>query len=340
MAAIQPMELMGNYPALVTPLHADGRVHTLKMYRIAERLLQADVTGLLVCGTTGQSATLDSSEQIALTEMVSDIVKRYDKQLIAAAGSNNTEEAFKLQRGIEDRLGPTTFLHVTGYYNNPPQEGLIKHFRKLLDSRVYEESNIIMYNVPGRTGCNMEAWTAAYLSTLPGLIGTKEASGNLDQVQSIIDGTDPDEFRVMSGEDHLVSKLGRMGGYGVISASANIAPKPYNDMVEAGLRGDYDEAERIQEWIMPIRDVIFNEKNPIPLAEVFSTCLRSPMTTYDEGLDILEDVMNSLRIRDNPEHMEKVQNRIEELGSDKKAVLDVIGRYTPQELGMDYKEFI
>lgn len=339
MTSIRPDELEGNFPALVTPMHSDGRIHTLKMYKIAERLLETDVKGLLACGTTGQSATLDYNEQIALTEMVSDLVRRYDKHLIAAAGSNNTDEAFKLQRGIEDRLGPTTFLHVTGYYNNPSQEGLIKHFGKLLDERMYEESNIIMYNVPGRTGCNMEAWTAAYLATFPGIIGIKEASGNLDQVQSIIDNTDPDEFRVLSGEDHLVSKIMRMGGYGVISASANIAPKPYNDMVKAGLRGDYDEADRLQEWMMPLRDVIFNEKNPTPLAEVYSTSLRSPMTTYDEGLEILEDVMSNAWIRDNPGFMEKLQNRKEELDSDKKSVLDVIGKYTSQELGMDQKQF-
>ena len=189
---------------------------------------------------------------------------------------------------IEAAIGPSTFLHVTGYKNNPPQTGLIEHFEYLADTMCSAGSNLIMYNVPSRTGSNMLPKTTIRLAQHPRIIGTKEASGNLEQVRAIIEGTDPDSFRVVSGEDNIVADIVEMGGYGVISASANIAPLPFIRIVYAGLVGDHPIAQQLQEHINPLVGAVFSVKNPIPLAYMFATEVRPPLVgvTKEQGAEI------------------------------------------------------
>jgi len=280
--AIQVQKLQGVYTALMTPMHAPeegkikGEVDYEKLDMLIEDQIAAGVQGILACGTTGQSATLDYDEHINLVERIFYRISGR-VQLMASAGTNDTERAVHLTQGIERRIGPTTFLHVTGYYNNPPQEGLIAHFETIARHLVYPESNIVLYNVPGRTKSNIEAKTAIELAQHPKIIGVKEASGDLEQVKAIIEGTDPDQFRIISGEDNIVDKIVAMGGFGVISATANIGPAYFKRMVQTALGGNHEEAARMQEYIGPLVKAVFAAKNPIPLAHIFNTDVRLPL---------------------------------------------------------------
>lgn len=286
--AIQVQELRGVYTALITPMHKDGSIDYQKLDNLIDDQIKSGINGILACGTTGQSATLSHEEHADLAEYIFNYVNGRTRVMVSS-GSNNTREAIFLSQEIESRIGPSTFLHVTGYYNNPPQKGLVAHYNAVTEA-VSSDSNIILYNVPGRTKSNIEAETAITLAKNPKIIGVKEASGDLELVQRIIDRTDPNEFRVMSGEDNLVAKIIEIGGYGVISATANIAPKYFAEMTRTALEGNNEEANRMQEYIMPLVKAVFLAKNPIPLAHIFHTELRLPLIKLPE---INERVMRS-----------------------------------------------
>jgi len=301
---IQTNELKGVYPALMTSMHESGEIDFRKLHMLIDDLIAAGVDGILACGTTGQSATLSHEEHIDLVAHVYNYVNG-KCMFMAGAGSNCTREAIELTTKIEERIGPATFLHVTGYYNNPPQEGLIKHYNAITEA-MHPESNLIMYNVPGRTKSNIESDTAIELSKNQKIIGIKEASGDLEQVERIIKGTDSDNFRVMSGEDNLVAKIMDMGGYGVISASANIAPKLFVELTRFALEGYIETAYKIQEHVNPLVKAVFCAKNPIPLAHMFDTHLRLPLC-----------------------RLERVQAQID----------TILNRYRSEELGIDLKKY-
>ena len=294
---LQPKELQGVFTALITPMSAgnglDNGIDYEKLYMLVNDQVKAGIDGLVIAGTTGQSATLDKEEQVELIRRVFEYTRENHGEgikIIAGASSNCTREAIYLSRQIEDTIGPTTLLHLTGYYNNPTQRGLFEHFSAI--ARALDGSNIILYNVPGRTNSNIEATTALKLSCNPKFIGIKEASGKLEQVAAIISGTSPRNFRVVSGEDHLVAKIMEMGGYGVISASANIAPVYFVKIAKACLEKNYEEAYRLQEEVMPlIKEGVFRVKNPIPLAHMFNTELRLPMTKEPQIEAELEKVL-------------------------------------------------
>ncbi len=276
-------ELQGTYTALITPMQrGDGLKNPIdyaKLYRLIEDQEAAGIQGVVVAGTTGQSATLSHKEHaIFVNTIYKHVADRYPQlQFIVGAGSNCTNEAISLSKEIENKIGPSTFLHVTGYYNNPPQEGLIAHYNML--AKAIPKSNIILYNVPGRTSSKIEPETVMTLiDHVENIIGIKEASGDLEAVKRIIAYTNPDRFRVVSGEDHLVAEIIKEGGTGVISASANIAPKYFVEITKAALAGDHQEARRLQEEILPlVKQGVFYKKNPIPLAEMFNTELRLPL---------------------------------------------------------------
>ncbi|MBW2981297.1 4-hydroxy-tetrahydrodipicolinate synthase [Candidatus Woesearchaeota archaeon] len=286
--AIQAEELQGNYTALITTMDERGRIDYNKLDMLTDDQIAAGA-GILACGTTAQSATLSPEEHVGLAEHIFNYVGGRTRVMVSA-GSNNTREAIELSIEIEKRIGATTFLHVTGYYNNPPQEGLLAHYRTVANA-IRPDSNIILYNVPGRTKSNIEAETAIELAEHPKIIGVKEASGNLEQVTKIIEGTDPNQFRVMSGEDDLVAKIVEMGGFGVISATSNAAPVYFSKMAKTALEGRYEEAARMQEFINPLVKAVFCAKNPIPLAHMFDTNVRLPLVKLPK---IEEKVMRTL----------------------------------------------
>jgi 4-hydroxy-tetrahydrodipicolinate synthase len=225
--------------------------------------------------------------------LVAHISRRIDGrcQIIASAGSNSTDEALSLSNAIEGELGPTTFLHVTGYYNNPPQAGLRAHFLALADGLKFPQSNIIIYNVPSRTGSNMEAATTIELARHSRIAGIKESSGNLAQVKEIIEHTDAATFRVLTGECNQIEQTIAMGGFGAISATANLAPRLFVDMARAALKGEVERARDLQEKAMPAVQAVFAAKNPIPLAMLFGSHLRLPLVALPDLQPRLKDLL-------------------------------------------------
>ncbi|MEI6731705.1 MAG: 4-hydroxy-tetrahydrodipicolinate synthase [archaeon] len=294
---VEARNIDGVYTALITPMLAgkglSNSIDYPKLYRLIDDQERAKVAGIVIAGTTGQSATLDWKEHEELvTNAFNYTGKNYPlMQFIVGAGSNCTREALIHSWNIERKIGPSTFLHVTGYYNNPTQEGLFQHYRTLSES--LPNSNIIIYNVPGRTSSNILPETVIRLANeTSNIVGIKEASGNLEAAKEIIDHTRRNRFRVLSGEDHLVNDMMQLGAAGVISASANLAPRYFNEIISYAQRGHCAEAEAMQKEINPlVKQGVFRIKNPIPLAYYFNTHLRLPLTPVPEelrpGLDTL-----------------------------------------------------
>lgn len=285
---IHANELQGAYTALITPMYDDGEINHALLDHLINDQIAAGITGIVACGTTGQSATLSHEEHVDLVEHIYNHVDGR-VQFIAGAGSNSTSEAISLSTEIENRIGPTTFLQVTPYYIKPPQEGLIAHYNAIANEI---QGNIILYNVPGRTSCNIQPATAIALSNNPRIIGIKQASEEFEETLDIVLRTDPNSFRVLSGEDGLVARLLESGGYGVISASANVAPNYFVQLTEQGLNGNHERAHELQTEIDPLVKTVFCATNPIPLATMFETYLRPPLVRLE---DIEDQIWETLR---------------------------------------------
>lgn len=288
---ITAQQLRGCYPALITPMrNEEGRtvIDVEAFYRMISDVIDAGVSGIVIAGTTGQSATLTHDEQVDLVNDGALYARGYAAgkgrriHVIASAGSNSTAEAADMSRRILSVGRVDALLHVTGYYNNPPQEGLLKHFALMADIAAECDTAIILYNVPGRTKSNIEAETVIELARHPAVIAVKEASGDIDQIQRILDGTDRESFTVVSGEDHMVADIVRRGGTGVISASANRWPREFQTLCDLALAGEHDKAAELQAALLPCVDAVFCVKNPIPLHWMFCTDLRAPLCRVDE----------------------------------------------------------
>lgn len=284
-------QLTGCYPAIITPMKevdGDVKIDYDHFFRIIERILEAGCTGIVIAGTTGQSSTLSHGEHIELVVRGSAHARRHAKrlgravQVIGSAGSNSTAEALYMSERVIEEAELDALLHVTGYYNNPPQEGLLKHFRKVADFCAERDMGIVMYNVPSRTKSNLEAATCIELAKHPAIIGVKEASGDLKQVGEILAKTDRESFTVVSGEDDQVAAIMRMGGRGVISASANRWPREFQVLTELANAGNHAAAAELQEALLPCVRAVFSAKNPIPLHHMFNTAIRLPLVTVSE----------------------------------------------------------
>jgi 4-hydroxy-tetrahydrodipicolinate synthase len=286
--SIPVKNLKGIYPAIITPMLPGGEIDFLKLDQLIEDLIEAGVAGICACGSTGESPVLTQDEHL---QLVVHIASRIDQrcQIIVSAGSNCTRSAVNLSNAVENALGPTTFLHVTGYYNNPPQTGLNAHFLTVADSFSMPESNLIIYNVPSRTGSNVEVETIATLARHPQIIGVKESSGNLSQVKSIIEQTDEESFHVLTGECDQISETIAMGGFGAISATANLAPRLLVRIASSALSAEAALARTLQDEALPAVKAVFSAKNPIPLAMLFNSHLRLPMITIPELLPQLKN---------------------------------------------------
>ncbi len=293
---IHPNDFSGCYVAVITPFkEGDGLSNSVdlnKLDMLIDDLVETSVDGLVACGTTGQDSALSHNEQVDLAKYFFDRINGR-KSMIVGAGSNSTREAVYLSEAIEEKIGPTTFLHATGYKNNPTQDGLYKHFTTIADK--LKESNLVLYTVPGRTGSNIEAQTTIKLSENPSIIGIKDASGNLKQVMDVVNSTDSDNFKVHSGEDHLVADIIQLGGYGVISASANVAPEYFSKIVKTALGGKHKESHEMQDYILPLVKGVFALKNPIPLAHMFDTEMRLPMCKNYDIQERLDDILGGYR---------------------------------------------
>ncbi|MDB6445753.1 MULTISPECIES: 4-hydroxy-tetrahydrodipicolinate synthase [Pseudomonas] len=251
--------IAGSMVALVTPMDAQGRLDWVSLSKLVDFHLENGTHAIVAVGTTGESATLDVNEHI---EVIRAVVKQVDGRIpvIAGTGANSTREAVELTRNAKE-AGADACLLVVPYYNKPTQEGLYQHFKHIAEAVDIPQ---ILYNVPGRTSCDMQAETVIRLSTIPNIIGIKEATGDLKRAKAILDGVDKD-FILLSGDDPTAVELILMGGKGNISVTANVAPREMADMCEAALKGDATTARAINEKLMPLHRDLFIEANPIPV---------------------------------------------------------------------------
>jgi len=248
----------GSMVALVTPFK-NGRIDEEGLAGLVEFQIANGTNVICPCGTTGESATLSFEEH----EQVVDIVISTAKgrvPVMAGSGSNNTDEAIRLTRHAQ-KAGATGCLLITPYYNKPTQEGLYIHFKKIAEE---VDVPIVLYNVPGRTGVNMLPETVGRLAKIENIVGIKEASGSLAQISEIVNRCG-DDFDVISGDDANTLPLMAVGGKGVISVTANIAPGEVSSMVRAVESGRYDEARQVHHRLLALHNAMFLQTNPIPV---------------------------------------------------------------------------
>lgn len=259
----------GAFVAIVTPFR-DGRVDEETLRQLIEFQIAEGTSGIIPCGTTGESATLSFEEHERVIEITIEQVRKR-VPVIAGTGSNNTEEAIRLTRHAY-KAGADAVLMISPYYNKPTQEGLYRHF-----ARVASEVDIpiILYNIPGRTAVNMEPETIERLSRIPNIVGVKEASGSMKQIMDII-ARCGDDFVVLSGEDYLTFPLMSVGGKGVISVVSNIAPRDMAEMCRLALDGKWEEARLLNYKLLPLCHILFCETNPAPVKAALAMMKRIP----------------------------------------------------------------
>ncbi len=248
----------GSMVALVTPFK-NGKVDEPGLRKLVQFHLENGTDVICPCGTTGEAATLSLEEHEEVVNITVDAAGG-KVPILAGTGSNNTEEAIRLTRHAT-KAGVAGCLLITPYYNRPTQEGLIAHFKKIAEAVPVP---LVLYNVPGRTGVNMLPETVAQLSEIPTIVGIKEASGSLSQVSEIISLCKKD-FSVVSGDDINTLPIMAVGGKGVISVTANIAPKLVSLMVQAFTDGHLNEAQKLHHQLLPLNNAMFLQTNPIPV---------------------------------------------------------------------------
>jgi 4-hydroxy-tetrahydrodipicolinate synthase len=245
--------------ALVTPFSRDGSVDQAGVRRLAKRQIDAGIHFLVPCGTTGESPTLSDEERFRVVELV--VEEAAGKvPVLAGAGGYDTREVIRSAQQMK-RLGAAGILSVTPYYNKPTQEGLFQHYSAIAGEVGLP---IIVYNVPGRTGCNVDVATLVRLSQVANIAGVKEASGNVSQMCEICRAV-PESFIVLSGDDALTLPLMSVGGHGIISVISNEAPAEMARMADLAAAGDFSAARRIHLQLMPLMSANFVESNPIPV---------------------------------------------------------------------------
>lgn len=251
--------ISGSMVALVTPMDAQGGLDWDALSKLVDFHLQEGTNAIVAVGTTGESATLDVHEHVEVIRRVVDQVAGRIP-VIAGTGANSTREAVELTQNAKS-VGADACLLVTPYYNKPTQEGLYQHFRHIAEAVAIPQ---ILYNVPGRTACDMLPETVERLAKVANIIGIKEATGDLQRGQEILDRVSAD-FLVYSGDDATAVELMLMGGKGNISVTANVAPRAMAELCAAAMRGDADTARAINERLMPLHKNLFIESNPIPV---------------------------------------------------------------------------
>ncbi len=272
----------GSIVAIVTPFR-DGKVDEKALRDLIEFQVENGTDGIVPCGTTGESATLSIDEHervIALT------IEAANKRVpvIAGTGSNNTAEAVRLTKHAK-KAGADAALLITPYYNKPTQEGLYQHYKKVAEE---VDIQIILYNVPGRTGVNMLPETVARLAEIKNIVGIKEATGDLTQISNVI-SLCPKEFLILSGDDFTVYPTLAIGGHGVISVVANVAPRDMAGLCDAWFAGDMKKANELHYKLLPLNAAMFCETNPIPVKTALSLMgkvsgeMRLPLCSMSEG---------------------------------------------------------
>src|ERR1700704_410993 len=245
--------------ALVTPFTRSGDLDEAAVRRLGRRQIEGGIHFLAPCGTTGENPTLTASERRRIVEILAEEAGG-KVPILAGAGGYNTKEVIELAREFA-RAGASGFLSVTPYYNKPTQEGLYQHYRALAESTPLP---IVVYNVPGRTGVNVEVATLARLAEIPNIVGVKEASGNVSQMCDVCRAV-PADFIVLSGDDALTLPLMAVGGHGIVSVASNEIPAEMVEMVEIAERNDFAAARKAHARIFPLMSANFIESNPGPV---------------------------------------------------------------------------
>jgi 4-hydroxy-tetrahydrodipicolinate synthase len=272
----------GSLVALVTPFDAGDRVDYAALERLIEFHVNAGSDGLVVAGTTGESATLARDEHVELIARAVDIVAGR-LPVIAGTGSNSTAQTLDLSLSV-DRTAVDAFLLVVPYYNKPMQEGMFRHFTAVADA---VSKPVILYNVPGRTSSDLLPETVARLAEHPNIIGIKEATGDMERLRQIR-AVVPEEFRLFSGDDFTLLPFIEQGGHGVVTVSGNVAPAAVARLCELASRGEHAEARALDDTLQPLNRALFIESNPIPVKWALSRMgliepyLRLPLTPYSE----------------------------------------------------------
>jgi 4-hydroxy-tetrahydrodipicolinate synthase len=282
--------------ALVTPFTKSGALDEAAVRRLGRRQIDAGIHFLCPCGTTGENPTLTDAERLRIIEILVDEAKG-KVPILAGAGGYDTREVIHLA-GEMAKAGASGFLSVTPYYNKPTQEGLYQHFRAIAESTPLP---IVVYNVPGRTGVNVETPTLARLAQIPNIIAVKEASGNVSQMCDVCVAV-PKDFLVLSGDDALTLPLMAVGGHGIISVAGNEIPSEMVQMVEAAERNDFSAARAIHARILPLMSINFIESNPVPVKAAMAS------------MGLLEEIYRLPMTPPKPESKEKINNVLKGLG--------------------------
>lgn len=284
--------ITGSLVALVTPMLADGSIDWPALTRLVDWHVEQGTDGIVAVGTTGESATLDVHEHC---EVIARIVQQVQGRIpvIAGTGANATREAIELTRAAAE-AGADACLLVTPYYNKPTQEGLYRHYRAVAEAVAIPQ---ILYNVPGRTACDLKPETALRLAEVPNIVGIKEATGDLERARFLIERR-PADFAVYSGDDATAVELILLGGQGNISVTANIAPKLMSDICRLALIGQADEARALNAQLEELHRLLFVESNPIPVKWALhvmgrmDTGIRLPLTPLSaEAQPVIQEAL-------------------------------------------------
>ncbi|MBI3303415.1 MAG: 4-hydroxy-tetrahydrodipicolinate synthase [Deltaproteobacteria bacterium] len=254
----------GSLVALITPFK-NGKVDEKRLVDLIEWQIRSGTYGIVPCGTTGESATLSHEEHTQVVKLVVEVVKKR-VPVVAGTGSNSTAEAIRLTREAQE-VGADGALMISPYYNRPTQEGIYQHYKTV--AQAVSGFPIIFYNIPGRTGSNIEPATMARLAEIENIVGVKEAAGSIDQVLNIISACG-DKLAILSGEDSLTFSMMSLGGKGVISTAANVAPREMADLANACLAKQWEKAAQLQIKLLPLIRALFIETNPIPAKTALS----------------------------------------------------------------------
>jgi 4-hydroxy-tetrahydrodipicolinate synthase len=293
--------LKGSIVALVTPMDSDGEINWQGLKDLIEWHIRSYTAGIVVVGTTGESATLDVSEHVQLIERSVDIVEGRIK-VIAGTGANSTKEAVYLTNSAK-AAGSDAALLVTPYYNKPTQEGLFRHYMQVADEVDLPQ---ILYNVPSRTGCDLQNETVLRLIEHENIVGLKDATGDLKRQEDLLEELNnnrSEDFSLYSGDDPTATSFILNGGVGTISVTANIVPKIISEICELAFEGKSDEALDLDSKLKELNEILFIESNPIPIKWMLNRIgritegLRLPLCTLDEAHHFsAEKVLKDLKL--------------------------------------------
>ena len=291
------MKLRGCGTALVTPFQSDGSIDEMALRQLVRWQVESGIDFLVPCGTTGETPTLTHEEWLRVIDLTIETAQGR-VPIMAGATSNNTQDAVAKAKEASERPGVDFILSATPYYNKPTQDGVYQHFRAIADA---SEKPIILYNIAGRTGTNIETSTLRRLAEIPNLIGVKEASGNISQIAEVC-ATMPEDFLVFSGDDSITLAVIGLGGVGIISVVSNEIPAEMTRMAQAALANKWDVARSIFRKYLPLMQANFLESNPIPAKAVLSMMGR------------IEEVYRLPLVPMRPENRMKLEKVVSEVG--------------------------